>query len=359
MKLGLQMVFQSFGYGPDVDDAQVVDEEVHLALLADELGFDALWAVEHHFEDYAFCPDNTLLLANLAGRTSQIALGTGAVILPWNNPLRVAEKISFLDHLTGGRVLFGVGRGLARKEYEGFGIPMDESRDRFDEAARMVLDALETGYIEGGGPFYPQPRTAIRPRPSRSFRDRFFCVAMSPDSVLAAADLGARMVVFSQRPWTDQAVAIDTYRARFRERHDAEPGPPVTCDFVYCDTDAARAEDKAHQHIAGYLASVMQHYELASDHFKEAKGYESYGNAVDLLQAIGLDKMCEMYLGVQAWGTPDQVIERLRARREVIGDFDLTACFRFAGLPIDDAERSLRTFATDVLPVLRQPSTTA
>jgi alkanesulfonate monooxygenase SsuD/methylene tetrahydromethanopterin reductase-like flavin-dependent oxidoreductase (luciferase family) len=356
MKIGIQMVFQSFGYGPDVDDGQVVDEEVRLALLADELGFDALWPVEHHFEDYAFCPDNTLLLANLAGRTSRIALGTGAVILPWNDPLRVAEKISFLDHLTGGRVLFGVGRGLARKEYEGFGIPMDESRDRFDEAARMVVDALETGYIEGGGPFYPQARTPIRPRPARSFRDRFFCGAMSPDSVLAAADLGARMVVFSQRPWADQAAAIDTYRSRFRERHGAEPGPPVTCDFVYCDTDAARAEDKAHQHIAGYLASVMQHYELASDHFKEAKGYESYGNAVDLLRAIGLDKMCEMYLGVQAWGTPDQVVERLRARREIIGDFDLTACFRFAGLPIEDAERSLRTFASEVLPVLRQSS---
>ena len=57
-----------------------------------------------------------------------------------------------------------MGRGLARREYAGFGIPMDESRDRFDEAARMVLDALETGFIEGDGPYFPQPRTAIRPR---------------------------------------------------------------------------------------------------------------------------------------------------------------------------------------------------
>ncbi len=65
----------------------------------------------------------------------------------------------------------------------------------------MMLDALETGFIEGDGPFFPQPRTAIRPRPARTFRDRTYCVAMSPDSVLAAADLGARMVIFSQRPW--------------------------------------------------------------------------------------------------------------------------------------------------------------
>jgi alkanesulfonate monooxygenase SsuD/methylene tetrahydromethanopterin reductase-like flavin-dependent oxidoreductase (luciferase family) len=352
MKVGVQMVFQSHGYGPEVTDRQVVQEEVHLGVLADELGFDALWPVEHHFADYAFCPDNTLFLAHMAARTRRISLGTGAVILPWNDPLRVAERIALLDSLAEGRVLFGVGRGLARREYEGFGIPMDESRERFDESARMVIDALETGWIEGAGPFYPQPRTPIRPAPDRSFRDRFFCVAMSPDSVLAAADLGARMVVFSQRPWEDQATAMDTYRERFADRHGREPGPPVTCDFVYCDADAGRAEEMARRHIAGYLTSVMQHYELASDHFKDAKGYESYGSAVDLMQAIGLEKLCDMYLSVNAWGTPEHILDQLHARREIIGPFDLTACFRYSGLPLEDAERSLRTFAASVLPTL-------
>ncbi len=353
MRVGVQMVFQSFGYPDDIADGQVYAEELRLAELADELGFDALWPVEHHFEDYAFCPDNALLLAHMAARTERIALGTGAVILPWNNPLRVAEKISMLDTMSGGRVLFGMGRGLARREYDGLGIPMDESRARFDEAAPMILSALETGVIAGDGPYYPQSPTPIRPRPARTFRDRTYCVAMSPDSVLAAADLGARMVVFSQRPWADQAEAIGTYRDRFEARHDHAPGPPVTCDFVYCDADPGRAEEKAHRHIAGYLTSVMQHYELASDHFKQAKGYESYGNAVDLLRDIGLDQMAEMYLGVQAWGTPAAILERLESRREIIGDFELTCCFRYAGLPFEDASRSMRTFASEVLPTLR------
>lgn len=357
MKVGVQLVFQSYGYGPDMTDGQVVADEVELAVLADQLGFDALWPVEHHFEDYAFCPDNVEFLAYMAARTSRIMLGTGAVILPWNNPLRVAEKVSFLDHLADGRVLFGVGRGLARREYDRFGISMDESRDRFDESAAMVVAALETGFIEGRGRYYPQTRTPIRPRPARSFRDRLFCVAMSPDSVLAAANLGARMVTFSQRPYAEQAAAINTYRERFRQVHGAQPGPPVTCDFVYCDTDAERAERFAHQHIAGYLASVMHHYELASEHLKDAKGYESYGSAVDLLKAIGLEKMCEMYLEVNVWGTPEQIVRRLRERREAIGPFDLTACFRYAGLPLEDAKRSMRTFAREVLPVLHAEET--
>jgi len=357
MRVGVQMVFQSWGYGEEVTDGDVVAEEVSLGVLADQLGFHALWPVEHHFCDYSFCPDNTVFLAHMAARTSRILLGTGAVILPWNQPLRVAEKIAMLDHLSNGRVLFGMGRGLSRHEYDGFGIPMDESRDRFDEAARMVITALETGVIEGDGPFFPQPRIAIRPAPARSFRDRTYCVAMSPDSVDVAADLGARMVMFSQRPWEDQAESVRTYRERFVAAHGTEPYPPVVCDFVYCDRDPGRAEAMAHQYIAGYLTSVMEHYELQSDHLKQAKGYESYGNAVELLRAIGLDKLCEMYLGVNVWGTPEQILERLRGRRDVIGEHDLTCCFRYAGLPYSDAEASMRLFATDVLPHLHARAT--
>jgi alkanesulfonate monooxygenase SsuD/methylene tetrahydromethanopterin reductase-like flavin-dependent oxidoreductase (luciferase family) len=353
------MVFQSWGYDASVDDTQVYAEEIRLAELADELGFDAIWPVEHHFTDYSFCPDNVVFLAHLAARTKRIRLGTGAVIVPWNDPLRVAERIALLDQLAPGRVLFGMGRGLARREYDGFGISMDESRARFDEAAPMILRALETGFIEGDGPFYPQPRVPLRPKPAGSFHDRIYCVGMSPDSVLEAADLGARLVMFSQRPWADQAVTIAAYRDRFVERHGREPHPPMTCDFLYCDADAGRAEEVAHRNIAGYLTSVLEHYELQSDHFKHARGYESYGSAVDLLRAIGLDQMCEMYLAVQAWGTPDQIVEKLEARREIIGDYDLTCCFRFAGLPYDAAERSMCTFAAEVLPRLTSATTVA
>jgi alkanesulfonate monooxygenase SsuD/methylene tetrahydromethanopterin reductase-like flavin-dependent oxidoreductase (luciferase family) len=351
--VGVQMIFQSYGYPDDVSDAQVYDEEIELGVLAERLGFDALWPVEHHFEDYAFCPDNTVFLAYMAARTSRIGLGTGAVILPWNDPLRVAEKISMLDHLCGGRLRFGMGRGLARREYRPFGIDMSTSRERFDEAAPMILRALETGVIEGDGPHYPQPRTPIRPQPTRSFAGRTYCVAMSPDSVVAAATLGARMVVFSQRPYEMQVEAFGEYRQRYEELHGAPPPPPVTCDFVYCDRDAGRAEAKAREHLVGYLTSVLRHYELMSDHFKDAAGDESYGRAVDFLRDVGLEPLCEQYLAVQAYGTPPRIVERLAARRELVGDFDLTACFRFAGLPFEDAQESMRCFASEVLPIVQ------
>ena len=92
MDVGIQMVLATYGWQGMSDD-QAWDEEIRLARLADELGFDALWAVEHHFNDYSFCPDNLQLTAYLAALCPKIDLGTAAVILPWNDPLRVAECV--------------------------------------------------------------------------------------------------------------------------------------------------------------------------------------------------------------------------------------------------------------------------
>jgi alkanesulfonate monooxygenase SsuD/methylene tetrahydromethanopterin reductase-like flavin-dependent oxidoreductase (luciferase family) len=351
MQFGVLQIFQNFQNR--LADEKVWREEVALGLQAETLGYDSLWAVEHHFEDYAACPDNTQYLSYMAGRTERIALATGAVILPWNQPIRVAEKISMLDQLSAGRAIFGMGRGLARREYGGFGIDMNTSRERFDEAADMILAALETGIIEGDGPFYPQARTEIRPRPSKSFRDRLVCIAMSPDSVEAAARIGARMAIFSQTAWPKAAESIHRHRELFQAAHGRPAPPPVTADFVVCDHDAGRAEELARKYIAGYLVTVFEHYELMSDHFKNAKGYKIYGDTVDALRAIGLDTAAEAYVDVQAWGTPEMIVEKLRARREIIGDFWLNACFRFAGIPFDAAERSLRLFAEEVIPAFR------
>jgi len=198
MDVGLQMVFSSYGWC-DVSDSQVWDEELRLARLAADLGFDVLWSVEHHFNDYSFCPDNLQLMAYLAAVCPDVDLGTAAVILPWHDPLRVAEQVSVLDLLSRGRLRLGIGRGLARREFETFRGTMGESRERFDEAAAMIMEALRTGFMEGAGPFYPQPRTEIRPRPTRSFEGRLYAVASSDDS---------RMVMFADRPWPLRMPAI-------------------------------------------------------------------------------------------------------------------------------------------------------
>ena len=134
MDVGIQMIFSTYGW-PGMSDREAWQEEIRLARLADELGFDVIWSVEHHFFDYSFCPDNTQLLSYLAPLCTHADLGTAAIILPWNDPLRVAEKVSVLDLLSNGRVRLGLGRGLARREFAAFRGTMDNSRERFDEAS--------------------------------------------------------------------------------------------------------------------------------------------------------------------------------------------------------------------------------
>ena len=123
-------------------DAAVVNEHLAMGDLAEPLGFDSLFALEHHFTGYAMSPAPAQLLSYYAGRTRRITLGTSVIVLPWHDPIRVAEQIALLDILCGGRCLFGFGRGAASVEYEGFRIPMGEARPRFVEAAQIVVKAL-------------------------------------------------------------------------------------------------------------------------------------------------------------------------------------------------------------------------
>src|SRR5579872_5855140 len=233
MDVGMMMVFASYGWD-DCSDARVWDEEIRLARLAADLGFDCLWSAEHHFNDYSFCPDNLQLMTYLAGVCPGIDLGTAAVIVPWHDPLRVAEQAAVLDLLCKGRLRLGLGRGLARREFAAFRGTMNESRERFDEAAPMIVEALRTGFMEGKGKFYQQPRIELRPRPKYSFDGRIYAVASSEDSVEAAARLGAHMVMFSDRPWPMRLPAIQRNRELFRKYHSVDAPAMMITDFCIC-----------------------------------------------------------------------------------------------------------------------------
>ncbi len=350
MQIGLLMVFQNFMDG--ISDRDAWKRDIHLAGLAEPLGFDTLGAVEHHFFNYAMSPDNIQFLAYMAAKTSRIGLLTGAVILPWNDPLRVVERMIVLDHLSNGRAMFGIGRGLAKREYERFGIDMNEARDRFDEAAELIMRGLETGVVEGDGKHYKQARTEIRPRPFASFQDRFYCVAMSSDSVPVCARLGAKMMTFAQKPWEQMVPHFEAYRSQFQQFHGRPAPAPVCVDFLACDESAERAESLARDHMAKYYVTVMEHYEMAGAHFRNMKGYGDYADNADILKDLGMEEAGASFVDINTWGTPQQILDKLDKRRQVLGDFDLTVQVSYGGMTPENAEKSIRLFATKVLPEL-------
>ena len=358
MDVGIQMVLATYGWQGMSDD-RAWDEEIRLARLADELGFDVLWAVEHHFNDYSFCPDNLQLMAYLAALCPNIELGTAAVILPWNDPLRVAEKAIVLDMLSRGRLRFGIGRGLARREFAAFRQTMEESRERFDEAAAMILEALRTGWMEGDGKYYKQPRIELRPRPKYSFDGRIYAVASSEDSVEACARIGARMVMFADRPWPLRMPAISRHRELTRQYHAREALPMLIADFCVCWPDLAEAEDLSRRHMGSFVRSNVEHYELMSDHFSTVKGYDAYAQKSEIVRKTGLEGMTEGFMKAAVWGPPDRILRMFEERRGVVGDFELATSFRFGGIPFPVAEQSMRLYAKEVLPVLHSWRTLA
>lgn len=353
MEIGFLNVMQN--WHRDLSDFQMYQGEIDLAIAADRQGYDSIWCVEHHFEDYGLCPDNIQYLSNLAARTSKAKLVPGAVILPWNDPLRVAEKMAVLEYLAPGRVALGIGRGLARREYHGLRIDMAEARGRFDEAAKLVLEALDTGFAEADGEHYKQPRVAIRPRPLRSYYDDLYCVAMSNDSALAAADIGGRMMTFIQFAFERHMPMIELYRERFREAHPGrEPLSPVLTDVTVIHEDEEEAKRLAYEHIANHYVAVTDHYEFAGDHFKNIKGYEGYQVGADLIKSAGMEESQKIYIEAQNYGTPKQVLEKYHARRELVGDFNSLLVFSYGGMPFDAAQNSLKLFADKVMPELRK-----
>ena len=112
---------------------------------AGDAGFDSVFVSEHHFSDYQLTSQQMMLLSWIAAQTTRVKLGTFVTVLPWHDPVRVAESFAVLDHLSDGRAILGLGRGLGRVEFDGFRLEMGESRKRFTEYSAAILEALETG----------------------------------------------------------------------------------------------------------------------------------------------------------------------------------------------------------------------
>ena len=318
------------------------------------MGFESIWGAEHHFTDYTMCPDVLQFLSYMAGRTETVQLGSMVVVMPWHNPVRVAEQFSVLDHLSGGRVVVGVGRGLARVEYDGLQLNMSESRARFNESARLLVQALEEGVAEFDGELIKQPRVDIRPKPFKSFQGRIYAAAVSPESSRALAELGLGMLIIPQKPWSEVAAELESYREIYQEVNESAPPAPIVVGFTFCHEDEDKAREMANEYIGNYWESVMDHYEFRSDHLKTTKGYEYYGKFTEKIEEYGDQDVKDFFVNLQVWGTPEQCYQKIVDIRGRTGHDSFLAAFSFGGMPYEEAEQSMRLFAKEVMPRLKK-----
>jgi alkanesulfonate monooxygenase SsuD/methylene tetrahydromethanopterin reductase-like flavin-dependent oxidoreductase (luciferase family) len=215
MRLGL---FQNVQWPEPTEQHVQFRNAIEQTLLAEELGFDSAFFVEHHWTRHGILSSTLAVLAYLAGRTSRIRLGTGVLVLPLHNPARLVEEASTVDLLSNGRLELGVGRGFQWGEFNGFGLSLDESAERFDETLDFILKAWrEPGAFSFKGKHWTFNDIAVQPRPLQTPHPPVWVAAGRPDTATRVGRLGLRLQMSSGAPLQEVPSFIDSYRAGLAE----------------------------------------------------------------------------------------------------------------------------------------------
>jgi len=352
MHVGFSAFFQNLVEGQS--DRAVYEHELSMADLAEPLGFDSIWAAEHHFTQYTMCPNVAQFLTYMAGRTSRVKLGAMAYIVPWHDPVRLCEEISVLDHASRGRAIVGFGRGLGRVEFDAFRLNMNESRGRFVEYTEAILDALETGFMEYDGTYLQQPRAAVRPAPFQSFRGRSYAAAVSPESARIMARLGVGILIIAQKPWKTTKADLAMYRDLYLEMNRTEAPKPIIASFIACHEDESCAKEMMEKYIRAYSRSALEHYEFDNEDLADIEGYEYYGGLSKNIKKHGVDTFVNFLAELQIYGTPRQVFEKIMDYQSMAESAGQIGIFSYGGMPHELARNNLSLFAEQVLPKLKE-----
>ncbi|NOT55082.1 MAG: LLM class flavin-dependent oxidoreductase [Deltaproteobacteria bacterium] len=339
---------------PQTSDRSIFLEEIDIARIADATGFDSVWTVEHHFTPYTMVTNPLQFLTYLAGITKRVDLGTMVVVLPWHNPVRVAEDVNMLDALLGpGReIICGVGRGLGRREYNGMGIDQADARDLFDESLQILRQLLATGQCSFEGKHYQIKDVHLRPQPEGDLSRNLYCAGGTAETVQIIAKHDVRPLII---PTTSLENALMNARSYMQLRSKAGFAPSDTklALWTYCAETENEARAGAEQYMVEYADSALRHYELLRGHLGGIRGYEAYGAMTDALNK-DVEIFRKAFVREHPWGTPDQVIAKVKHLANLFGTSEIMFIFRYGGMPMKAAEKSMKLFAREVLPALKE-----
>jgi len=340
-------------------DSVFVDEAMALGDLAEPLGFDGIWVPEHFGTPYVMTPNPLQTLTWFAARSERLSLGTIVCVLPWWNPIRLAHQIAYLDILSKGRYeTIGIGRGVAKTEFEAVGVPREESRDRFDECLDILELALTQERFSYEGRIFKIPETSVRPQPySKNLVDRLYGASATGTSLDRLAARGLKPIFVGNKSLAEAAADVRRVNSA-RLKAGLAPTQSKNILFMYCANSEAEAQE-----ATGFVAKANQdvalHYGFHDPgNFAGVKGYEDY--AAGSGSATSLTKDGE-FIGTPSGydesnlliGTPETILERIQLGQRTCSFSEICIAGSFGGLPFEQAEKSLRLFAQEVLPAVQ------
>ena len=307
--------------------------------LADELGFDSAWLAELHFNPrFSVMPAPLMVASAIAQTTSRIRIGTAVHLMPLHHPIRLAEEAATLDVMSGGRSIFGIGRGSIPTHFDGYGIDQEEARDRFLEGLEMVLGMWDNDKFSYQGKFYRAEDLTIAPKPLQEPHPPVFIASNSADTFGIVGSLGHNILVAPTIVSTQGAVdGLASYRRELAEAgHDESERNVFVTVHVNVSTSEAEARKGFETTINNYLGTLR---DMASS----ARGSSR-------AQSLDYETVLDEFAAV---GTPEQVTDRLLRFREMYNPQGLICWFNTGGLLThDQVESSMRLFAAEVMPHL-------
>ena len=341
---------------PAAEDGPVGDRERYRAMLEDcrfgqSLGFGSVWVLEHHFTDYYPSPSPLLFLSHVAAACPGLGLGTAVIVLPWYEPVRFAEELAMLSVMTDAELHIGLGRGVARIEYDARAIDMAHSRDLFREHYE-IADGLLSGTpfcYQGTHASIPRAVT-LRPGPVRE-RIHLYGACNNPGTAERMAAMGLGLLCTSASPFQQNADAIGAWKAITAAggaRTDANI--PLWIHCFIADTDA-RARDEAITYLAAFFRAVVAHYETHANPWKDVPTYERNVQQMERMEAMADPANLPPFLEHQLVGTPAQVAAQVRRYRE-IGVTQFAINTAQPGRPTASRHRSMERFAREVIPLV-------
>jgi len=333
-------VFYQLPCAVDQTPAARIQDTIAQCQLADELGFDAAWLAELHFNPrFSVMPAPLMIGSAIAQATKRIRIGNAINLLPLHQPVRLAEDVATLDVLSNGRAIFGVGRGSMPSHFEGYGVKQEEGRDRFIEGLEFVLGSWEKDSFNYEGKYYQANAISVTPKPLQQPHPPVYVAANSADTFGIVGSLGHNILVAPTIVTTEGALAgLVSYRAALEENgHDASKlkvNVNVPMHVASSEKEARAGFEKTINNYLGTLRDIGV-----------ARGASRGSSRADSLTA---DIVMEEFAAV---GTPDQVTAKLEKYREMYGPQEFMCWFNIGGmLPHAEVESSMKLFAREVMP---------
>jgi alkanesulfonate monooxygenase SsuD/methylene tetrahydromethanopterin reductase-like flavin-dependent oxidoreductase (luciferase family) len=389
MLFGLLYEMQRPFEGTNIDWNTLYKETLEQCELADQMGFDNLWFVEHHFlTGFSGSPCPEVIFGALSQITKRIRMGFGVSILPYHHPIRVAERVAMVDQLTDGRVEFGTGRSNAYEQL-GLGIDPRETRAMWEESLTMIPQIWQADEFSWEGRFWKVPPRRVLPKPYQKPHPRIYMACTQTESFKLAAEKGIGVLSSATYATSVLAEHVKTYRDNIK--HAKPVGAFINAFWgnnvhAFCGADNQAARELCAQSLKTFFGPDKPYIQGRINAYEEL--LEAWGGVPDHLQAdfgrwlrqsddahkaqairagisldsgpgaaraafaqLDADTLCER--GVIIAGDPESCIKAIRMYEE-IGVDQVIMIMQTETVPHERVMRSIEMFGKYVLPTFRE-----